>query len=67
MVYLNVERTEYPDDLYKFKTLDEAVEYIKEELEIEEDYIISTQPNHYEDGQYILIEDTPDGEKDSTL
>jgi len=63
MVYLKVERLHEPDDLYKFKSLDEAVEYIKEELDVEEDFIISTQPNHYEDGQYILIEDTPDGEQ----
>ena len=63
MFYLYVERIEEPDELFKFRTLEEVVEYIKEELEVEEDFNISTTPVNYEDKDYILIEDTPEGEK----
>jgi hypothetical protein len=62
MFYLNAEWVDGTDhDLYKFKTLDEAIEYIKEEEIV--DFALSTRTIGHPEQDYILIEDVPDGEQ----
>jgi len=63
MVYLNIERTEEPDILLKFKTLAEATEYVIVELDVAEDFNISTTPVNYEEKDYILVEPVPKDER----
>lgn len=63
MIYLNIERTEEPDILLKFKTLDETLAYVRVELDTNEDFMICNQPMNHEDKEYILIEPVPDSER----